>query len=125
MGDKLDGRLEFGMVVEGSQKSPPILGEILIAHVEGGSATHYSSVTSSSSGVKPVEEGRDEEPVKLPSGSVNAQSPNMDAVLTQRPPGGLRLQPRHNYTPHLTKRERPGVRVGFHSVQYNPALAST
>ena len=51
------------MVVEGSQKSPPILGEILIAHVEGGSAAQYSSVTSSSSGVKPVEEGRDEEPI--------------------------------------------------------------
>ena len=63
MGEKLDVRLQFGMVVEGRQKSPPILGEILIAHVEGGSAAHYSSMTSSSIGAKPVEEGRDEEPV--------------------------------------------------------------
>ena len=63
MGDKLDVGLQFGMVVEGRQKSPPVLGEILIAHVEGGSAAHYSSMTSSSIGAKPVEEGRDEEPV--------------------------------------------------------------
>ena len=63
MGDKLDVRLQFGMVVEGRQKSPPILGEILIAHVEGGPAARYSSMTSSSTGAKPVEEGRDEEPV--------------------------------------------------------------
>ena len=63
VGDKLDVRLQFGMVVEGRQKSPPILGEIIIAHVEGGSAAHYSSMTSSSIGAKPVEEGRDEEPV--------------------------------------------------------------
>ena len=61
MGDKLYGRLEFGMVVEGSQKSPPILGEILIAHVEGGSAAQNSSMTSSLTGVKPGGEGRDEE----------------------------------------------------------------
>ena len=38
-------------------------GEILIAHVEGGFAAHYSSMTSSSIGAKPVEEGRDEEPI--------------------------------------------------------------
>ena len=61
MGDKMDSGPEIGTAGEGRQKSPPLLGKFIIAHVEGGSAAQNSSVTSSLTGAKPGGEGRDEE----------------------------------------------------------------
>ena len=62
-GDKLDSGPKIGMAGEGRQKSPPLQGKFIIAHVEGESAAHNSSVTSSvPAGDKPGGEGRDEEP---------------------------------------------------------------
>ena len=55
--------LSLLMAGEGRQKSPPLLGKFIIAHVEVGSAAHNSSMTSSVIGAKPREEGRDEEPI--------------------------------------------------------------
>ena len=63
MGDKIDHSLEFGRAGEGRQKSPPHQRKILIAHVEGGSAAHNSSMTSSLTDSLSEWEGRDEEPI--------------------------------------------------------------
>ena len=62
VGDKIDSGPEIGTAGEGRQKSPPLLGKFIIAHVEVGSVAHNSSVTSSLTGDKPRGEGRDEEP---------------------------------------------------------------
>ena len=63
VGDKIDRSLEFGRAGEGRQKSPPHQRKILIAHVEGGSAAHNSSMTSSLTDSLSEWEGRDEEPI--------------------------------------------------------------
>ena len=61
VGDKIDSGPKIGTAGEGRQKSPSLLGKFIIAHVEGGSAAHNSSMTSSLTGVKPGGVGRDEE----------------------------------------------------------------